>query len=66
MFQISISPEEIGRLELASFPGEIHVIDALGDEFGKAVNYLNHQKGAVAVSARRAAARRTKDFFISV
>ena len=44
MFQISISPEEIGRLELASFPGEIHVIDALGDEFGKAVNYLRHQK----------------------
>ena len=28
MFQISISPDEIGRLELASFPGEIHVIDS--------------------------------------
>ena len=37
MFQISISPEEIGRLELASFPGEIHVIDSLGEEFGKPV-----------------------------
>ena len=44
MFQISISPEEIGRLELASFPGEIHVIDSLGDAFGKAVDYLRHQK----------------------
>ena len=44
MFQISISPEEIGRLELASFPGEIHVIDSLGEEFGKAVSYLKHQK----------------------
>ena len=44
MFQISISPEEIGRLELASFPGEIHVIDTLGEEFGKAVSYLKHQK----------------------
>ena len=44
MFQISISPEEIGRLDLASFPGEIHVIDALGEEFGKAVSYLRHQK----------------------
>jgi ribonuclease D len=44
MFQISISPDEIGRLELASFPGEIHVIDALGEEFGKAVSYLRHQK----------------------
>ena len=44
MFQISISPEEIGRLELASFPGEIHVIDSLGEEFGKAVRYLKSQK----------------------
>ena len=44
MFQISISPEEIGRLELASFPGEIHVIDSLGEEFGKALSYLKHQK----------------------
>ena len=44
MFQISISPDEIGRLELASFPGEIHVIDALGEEFGKAVSYLKQQR----------------------
>ena len=44
MFQISISPEEIGRLELASFPGEIHVIDTLGEEFGNAVRYLKSQK----------------------
>jgi hypothetical protein len=44
MFQISISPEEIGRLELASFPGEIHVIDSLGEEFGKAIGYLKRQK----------------------
>ena len=44
MFQISISPEEIGRLELASFPGEIQVIDSLGEAFGKAVSYLKRQK----------------------
>ena len=44
MFQITISPEEIGRLELASFPGEIHVIDSLEEEFGKAITYLKHQK----------------------
>ena len=44
MFQISISPEEIGKLELASFPGEIHIIDSLGEEFGKAVQYLKRQK----------------------
>lgn len=44
MFQITISPEEIGRLELASFGGTIEVIDSLGEPFGKAVNYLKHQK----------------------
>jgi ribonuclease D len=44
MFQMSISPEEIGRLELAAFTGEITVIDSLGEAFGKAVNYLRHQK----------------------
>ena len=44
MFQIAISPEEIGRLELAAFPGEIHVIDGLGEEFGEAIRYLKHQK----------------------
>ena len=44
MFQITISPEEIGRLELASFPGKIYVIDSLGEEFGQAVRYLKQQK----------------------
>jgi ribonuclease D len=44
MFQITISPEEIGRLELASFPGEIHVIDSLEEEFGQAISYLKRQK----------------------
>ena len=44
MFQISISPEEIGRLELASFPGEIQVIEALDEAFGRAVAYLKRQK----------------------
>ncbi len=44
MFQITISPEEIGRLELASFPGEIRVIESLGEEFGQAIRYLKQQK----------------------
>ena len=44
MFQITISPEEIGRLELASFPGEIHVIDSVGEDFNKAVSYLKRQR----------------------
>ena len=44
MFRISISPEEIGRLELASFPGEIVVIDSLGEAFGAAIRYLKQQR----------------------
>ena len=44
MFQITISPEEIGRLELAAFPGEICVVDTVGEVFGKAVDYLKRQK----------------------
>jgi len=44
MFQITISPDEIGKLELASFPGEIHVIDTMDEEFGKAIAYLKRQK----------------------
>ncbi len=44
MFRITISPEEIGELELASFQGEIHVIESLGEEFGVALRYLKQQK----------------------
>ena len=44
MFQISISPEEIGALELAAFPGEIQVLDEPGEAFEKALRYLRHQK----------------------
>ena len=44
MFQISISPEEIAALELASFPGEIVVIEENGPELDQAVRYLRRQK----------------------
>ena len=44
MFRISISQEEIARLELASFPGEIVVVDALDSKFFAAVRYLRRQK----------------------
>ena len=44
MFQISISPEEIGALELAAFPGEIVVIDSEGPAFDAAIRYLKRQK----------------------
>ena len=43
MFKISISPEEIGELPLAAFPGEITVIDAVDDSFFAAVRYLRRQ-----------------------
>ena len=44
MYRISISPEEIEKLEPASFPGKIKVVDSLGLEFLKAVRYLKKQK----------------------
>lgn len=44
MYKISITPEEIDQMPLASFPGEIRVIDSLGKDFDKAVAYLRHQK----------------------
>ncbi len=44
MYRISISPEEIEKLEPASFPGKIKVVDSLGLEFLKAVRYLKRQK----------------------
>lgn len=44
MYQISISPEEIERLETCSFPGKVKVIDSMGFEYFKAVSYLKSQK----------------------
>lgn len=44
MYRISISPEEIEKLEYASFPGKIKVIDSVGLDFLKAVTYLKKQK----------------------
>ena len=44
MYKISISPEEIEKLEPAGFPGKIKVIDSLGLDFLKAVRYLRKQR----------------------
>ena len=44
MFQSSISPEEIAALEMASFPGEIVVVNAEDETFASAVRYLGRQK----------------------
>ena len=44
MFIDSISPEMLEKLEYASFPGKIYVIDSVGAEFNRAVTYLRAQK----------------------
>lgn len=43
-FRESINAEDLEKLELASFPGRIFVIDTVGAEFNRAVNYLRSQK----------------------
>ena len=44
MYIESISPAELEKLDFASFPGKIHVIDAVGSEFNRAIAYLRSQK----------------------
>lgn len=44
MYKITISPEEIEKLELAAFPGKITVIDKPGKEYNQAIAYLRRQK----------------------
>ena len=44
MFIETITPSEIEKLEFASFPGQIQVIDSLGKDFSRAISYLRSQK----------------------
>lgn len=44
MYIESITPAELEKLEFASFPGKIHVIDNVGAEFNRAIAYLRSQK----------------------
>ena len=44
MFIENIKPEQIEKLEYASFPGKIIVIDSVGAEFNRAIAYLRSQK----------------------
>lgn len=44
MYIESITPEELEKLEFASFPGKIQVIDSVGAEFNRAIAYLRSQK----------------------
>ena len=43
MYKISITPEEIEKMEMGSFPGEIVVIDHQGLGFFRALDYLRKQ-----------------------
>lgn len=44
MFKECITPQELEKLEYASFPGKIYVIDSVGAEFNRAIAYLRSQK----------------------
>lgn len=44
MYINSITPQEIEKLEYASFPGKMYVIDSVGAEFNRAITYLRSQK----------------------
>jgi ribonuclease D len=44
MYIESITPEVLEKLEYASFPGKIFVIDRFGAEFNRAIAYLRSQK----------------------
>ncbi len=44
MFKESITAEEIGQLQMAAFPGKIHVITEEGPAFDRAIRYLRKEK----------------------
>ena len=44
MFDESITPKEMEKMDFASFPGKIYVIDSVGAEFNRAITYLRSQK----------------------
>ena len=44
MYKITVPPEEIEKLPLGSFPGNIRVITRTGKEYLKAILYLERQK----------------------
>lgn len=44
MFKETITPEEIGHLQMAAFPGKIHIITETGPAFDRAITYLRREK----------------------
>ena len=44
MYRESVTAQDIEKLEYASFPGKIYVIDDVGAEFNRAIAYLRSQK----------------------
>lgn len=44
MFKESITPKELEKIDFATCPGKIIVIDSVGAEFNRAIAYLREQK----------------------
>ncbi len=44
MFKESITPQELEKIDFATCPGKIIVIDSVGAEFNRAIAYLREQK----------------------
>lgn len=44
IFKSKITPEEIERLDQADFKGEVIVVDSVGPDYQKAIDYLKSQK----------------------
>ena len=44
MYIETITPKELEKLDYASFPGKIQVIDSVGADFNRAIAYLRSQK----------------------
>ena len=53
MFIESITPAELEKLDFASFPGKIIVIESVGAEFNRAIAYLRSQKVIVFATETR-------------
>ena len=53
MYKISITPEEIEKMEPGAFPGEIVVIDHQGLGFFRALDYLRKQKILISRCSRK-------------
>lgn len=44
IYKECVTPQDIEKLDYASFPGKIYIIDSVGAEFNRAIAYLRSQK----------------------